>query len=598
MGNSFFIRLILSSLASSVVILLILFTKKVLKKHISIRWQYNMGLLVFILLIFPFIPTNLLNFTNMGSWLLNGLHAPQTVATEMAAIGGGTQTVKGMSWLQDFTISVDRATPGYIVRIFMLIWLAGFVTLAILTFSCNKKLRLITESMKSINDNEIVVLFAQCKAELGIKNNILFGMSILVNAPMTIGFFRTRIILPIEIWKTLPKEDIRYILLHELTHCKNKDIPINNLMCLFQILYWFNPLVYLAFKEMRLDREMACDLAVLNRIPEEQYINYGNTLLKFVHNMSSPAMLSFAADMGGTKRHIKKRVENIATFKAESILLKIKSICVFTLIGLLIFSQVPAISALAAYDDSKYHFEANNVIYEDLSLFFDGFDGSFVLYDMEDDLYTIYNRDKSVTRVSPASTYKIYSALIALETGVIETERSVQEWDGTAYPYEAWNRDQNLTSAMQNSVSWYFQNIDAKVGIKELGDYYTKLSYGNCDLSGGITNYMMESSLRISPVEQVILLKNLCNNDTIFKAEYVDTVKDTLRLSGNGSAVLSGKTGTGSVNDKVINGWFIGYVENNERTFVFATNIGGKDKAGGSVAVQITLDIIKSKGIY
>jgi len=52
------------------------------------------------------------------------------------------------------------------------------------------------------------------------------------------------------------------------------------------------------------------------------------------------------------------------------------------------------------------------------------------------------------------------------------------------------------------------------------------------------------------------------------------------------------------VNGKVINGWFIGYVENNANTFIFATNIQGEDNAGGSAAVQITLSILKDKGIY
>jgi len=153
-------------------------------------------------------------------------------------------------------------------------------------------------------------------------------------------------------------------------------------------------------------------------------------------------------------------------------------------------------------------------------------------------------------------------------------------------------------SAMQNSVSWYFQDIDAQVGVEELTSYYTQLSYGNHDLSRGTTDYWMESSLLISPVEQVELLTDFYQNDTIFKSEHVDTLKSILRLSEKDGAVLSGKTGTGSVNGKVINGWFIGYVENNGHTFIFATNIQGEDNAGGSAAVQITLSILKDKGIY
>jgi len=52
------------------------------------------------------------------------------------------------------------------------------------------------------------------------------------------------------------------------------------------------------------------------------------------------------------------------------------------------------------------------------------------------------------------------------------------------------------------------------------------------------------------------------------------------------------------VNGKIINGWFVGYVENNGHAFIFATNIQGEDNAGGSAAVQITLSILEDKGIY
>lgn len=240
-----------------------------------------------------------------------------------------------------------------------------------------------------------------------------------------------------------------------------------------------------------------------------------------------------------------------------------------------------------------------NTVYEDLSSYFEGFEGSFVLYDLEADLFSIYNRDKSVIRVSPASTCKIISALIALETGVIDADRSARTWDGTIYPFDAWNKDQDIESALQNSVGWYFQGLDAQVGIEKLNSYYAQLSYGNHDLSGGVAKYWMEeSSLRISPVEQIEFLKGIYQNDTLFKPEHVNTAKNILRMSEKDGATLSGKTGTGVINNKLVNGWFIGYVEKNGHTFLFATNIQGEDNAGGSAAMQITLSILKDKSIY
>ena len=172
-----------------------------------------------------------------------------------------------------------------------------------------------------------------------------------------------------------------------------------------------------------------------------------------------------------------------------------------------------------------------NIVCDDLSYFFDRFDRSFVLYGLDADSYVVQNKNNGVARVLPASTCKIYSGLIALETGVIDSARSVEEWNRITYPYEPLNSDQTSISDRQNSVSWYFQGTDTQVGIKELNSYFTQLSYGNHNLSWGIEGYWMEATLRILPVEQVELLKDFCQNDTIFRIENVDTMKEILRLS-------------------------------------------------------------------
>jgi len=382
-------------------------------------------------------------------------------------------------------------------------------------------------------------------------------------------------------------------------HCKNRDIQINGAMCLFQILYWFNPLVYLAFKQMRLDRELACDAFILDMLPAENHGCYGKTLLNFAKTL--PNTTIFAADMGGKKPQVVKRIKAIASYTADTGLLKFKSICVFALLVLLILGQIPVLAAFANSNDTdRFHFQSDNIIDSDLSHFFNGVEGSFVLFDLETGIYTIHNRSMSTTRVSPNSTYKIFSALIALQEGVLQADNSFVAWNGENHPFDAWNWDQTLTTAMRHSVNWYFQNFDAQVGLESLYYYLSQISYGNRNLSGGIANFWIESSLRISPIEQVQMLTNFYRNNTIFDAAHVNSVKDVLRLQESGNAVLSGKTGTGFVNGQAtnVNGWFVGYVENGGRTFVFATYIQGEGNASGSVAAGITLSILEYKDIF
>ena len=155
-----------------------------------------------------------------------------------------------------------------------------------------------------------------------------------------------------------------------------------------------------------------------------------------------------------------------------------------------------------------------------------------------------------------------------------------------------------MESAVKNSVNWYFQDIDKQIGKEKLQSYYKKMAYGNYNLAGRVSDYWLESSLEISPVEQVQMLKDFYTNSMIFKKENIHTVKNALKLSEKNGAVLSGKTGTGAVNGKNINGWFIGYVEKGGKTFIFAANIQNEDNAKGSTAANITLSILNDKDIY
>lgn len=602
--NSLFIYFLTASIVSSFVILLILLVKKGLKKHISARWHYNIDYFFLVLLAIPFVPRGFLPSLilpfNLDNWL-NISHENGQAANTSSAITVGAEVglADGLGWLQDFGIQTASAVSDYLLLIAMGVWLIGIIAFIVVMYLCGKNLRLIKESVKPIKDQQLLALFSHCKGITGVKSHIFLGTSILVKVPMTIGFFKIFIILP---EPKISLNDVRYVLLHELTHCKNKDIQVNNIMCLFQILYWFNPLIYIAFKQMRLDRELACDTAVLKMLPKKHRVDYGTTLLNFVKAISCPAELFLTAGVGGSKPQIIKRIAHIASYTSESALLKVKSICVFAFIGILAFCQLPLISALAGTDDNIFYFRAGNVIYKDLSSFFGELEGSFVLYDLESGLYTVHNREMSVTRVSPLSTYKIVSALIALETGVLEADDTLREWDGTIQPFETWNQDQNLASAMQNSTSWYFQDMDIQVGKEALQNYLSRLSYGNYNISGGITDFWIDSSLRISPVEHVMVLKDVFQEDSIFATRHIETLKDALRLAERNGAVLSGKTGTGFangfVNGSITTGWFIGYVENDSNTYIFATYIKGDDNAGGSAAAQITLSILENKGIY
>ena len=126
--------------------------------------------------------------------------------------------------------------------------------------------------------------------------------------------------------------------------------------------------------------------------------------------------------------------------------------------------------------------------------YFDGYDGSFVLYDLNNNRWSIYNEEQASVRVSPDSTYKIYDALFALEEAIISPDASGLAWDGTLYPFESWNQDQTLASALSVSANWYFSGAGQANGYRRNPfPYPGNRGTGTENISGSPDSYWMES---------------------------------------------------------------------------------------------------------
>ena len=380
-----------------------------------------------------------------------------------------------------------------------------------------------------------------------MKKNIPVYSTAFLKSPIIVGLFSPRIYLPIHLISDFNAADMRYMLLHELQHYRHKDALASYLMNFFGVLYWCNPCVWYALKEMRNEREVACDTSVLKLLDESDYENYGNTLINFAEKVSLTPF-PFAAGISGNMKQMQQRIANISSYKKPSVFRKLKGFTAFVTIGVILFALAPMLSTYAA-EQSLYQWSipAEKVSTIDLSAYFSGYEGSFVLYDLNGDTWNIYDMEQATLRTAPDSTYKIYDALFGLEEGVIAPNDSFMAWNETDYPFEAWNADQDLYSAMQSSVNWYFQEIDKQIGSSAIQGYIQKIGYGNENISADLSSYWMQGTLKISPVEQVELLTALHNNNFDFAPENVKAVKNAICLFSSEGKNLYGKTGTGRV---------------------------------------------------
>lgn len=155
----------------------------------------------------------------------------------------------------------------------------------------------------------------------------------------------------------------------------------------------------------------------------------------------------------------------------------------------------------------------------DFSAAFGGIQGCAVLYDPGTGQWTFYQEEMCRQRVSPCSTFKIVSTLMGLHTGVLSGPESTMTYSGLTYPVAAWNQNLTLEQAFQSSCVWYFRQVIDQVGRQAVAEQLAALSYGNQDISQWagsgqnqsqeLNGFWIDSSLKISPVEQVQVLAEI-----------------------------------------------------------------------------------------
>ena len=225
-------------------------------------------------------------------------------------------------------------------------------------------------------------------------------------------------------------------------------------------------------------------------------------------------------------------------------------------------------------------------------------EGAFVLYDKNSGTYTYYNRDRCAERLLPASTFKVVNALVALETGVVPGADEVIEWDGVDRGYTPWNQDHTLATAMEYSVVWYYQEVARRVGTERMQEYVDSIGYGNQDITGEIDSFWLEGGLEISAEEQVEFLRRLYEGDLPSSERSMSIVREIIVLEDGEGYKLSGKTGWVSRVEPQA-GWFVGYLEVGDSTYIFAANVEREESSEslGWVSREITEEVLRGMGL-
>lgn len=204
--------------------------------------------------------------------------------------------------------------------------------------------------------------------------------------------------------------------------------------------------------------------------------------------------------------------------------------------------------------------------------------GAILVYDLESDMY--YSNDFVWAKKGnlPASTFKITNSIIALETEIVENDSTLFKWNGEKRMLKNWEQDLIFRDAFHFSCVPCYQEVAGKIGVKKMTEYLEKLEYGNMKVdSTNIDLFWLEGESRISQFQQIDFLKRLYQSELPISERTETIMKRMLVIEDNDNYRLSGKTGW-SIRNEYNNGWFVGYVEAQNKTYFFATNVEPKQQ--------------------
>jgi beta-lactamase class D len=236
----------------------------------------------------------------------------------------------------------------------------------------------------------------------------------------------------------------------------------------------------------------------------------------------------------------------------------------------------------------------------------------FEMIDNTHDQAFIYNLERCSRRMSPASTFKVFLSLAALESNVALDENLMIAWNKIPTGKPEWDKDMTMREALKVSSEPYFKELAKKMGAVEMQKWLDTIRYGNKRIGQDIESCWVNDTLLITPDEQVGFMKKLYFDKLPMSQRSQRIVRNMLLQEETAEHKLYFKTGT-KLNGNQSLVWLVGFIERketqkgvvtkkeetNSRPYFFAMNY---ETAFDSLAtrekrIEILKDILKERQI-
>lgn len=358
----FFDWVIRASLMASVLVVLIVLLKWVLKNQLQPKWQYLLWLPVVFRLLLPWAPESQFSLYNLFPVKQHLLNESLSWPLEAPL---GNQIMNTMDSSSESTLpdqSLEAAVPekqvsgeqsvvnllsGFPIKeTVMYLWLLGVIALSFVTGIANIKVYKRMKQQPHVSNHAILHVFVQCKQQMSIHQPILLTVTDAVPSPAVFGFWKPRILLSSSLIRSMDVDQFQFVFNHELAHIKRRDVVMNWLMHVLVIFHWFNPMMWYAYSRMRVDQEVACDALALSYIDSERKTEYGQTVIHLLEHFAKARRYPGLVGLSSNNKQLKRRILMIKHFKKNSI--RLSAIGLATVLTVCAVSLVNAQGAPAA----------------------------------------------------------------------------------------------------------------------------------------------------------------------------------------------------------------------------------------------------------
>lgn len=339
------------SLSASILILFVLLIKRLLKQKFRLQIQYAIWILILIRLIMPVLPKTSFSIFNAVPVFLNRppvVSAIDNFDYDQYFTEGldekATECVQGdknYMYLSS-NIIIDKVTiPVSTIQLTFIIWyigvILGILYIVMSYIVCLKKIN----KCKLVEDINIIDILQNCKRDMHIKKYIAIVQGSNIKSPAIFSFFKPKILMPLNMIQNMSENDIRNIFLHELSHYKRKDIFINYVLRIINVVHWFNPLIWYFTNELKKDMELSCDYFALCYVKSDKLKDYGYTMIDIIRysKLNQKKEFNMAVGISVNMTDMTKRINMIKQFKRNSQKTIMISLFILSLLSLIMLTE-------------------------------------------------------------------------------------------------------------------------------------------------------------------------------------------------------------------------------------------------------------------